>query len=250
MKRPRASISIHDVTPAWEAEVIAAYTAISDWGISSPSLLIVPNHHGRWPLTAFPGFVNRLKSWIRAGSEVLLHGYYHLASNPVPFRNSPVAWLESRLLTAGEGEFLALSESQVKKRLLRGKKELEKILQCHVSGFVPPAWLRQPHLARHLREAGLTHYEGHFYLYNLLKPQRLLAPAITFSARSWFRVCSSIGFARVMQKLLRGQCDIRLALHPADFKSKHLIQAVGSLAEALSSAYQWVGYSDLIGESQ
>ncbi len=249
MKRPRASISIHDVSPAWEVEVIAAHNAISDWGISSPSLLIVPNYHGRWPLKAYPKFVNRLKSWTRAGSEVLLHGYYHLASTPVPFRNNPVAWLESRLLTAGEGEFLALSESQVKERVLRGKKELEEILECRVLGFVPPAWLRQPHLARRLRETGLTHYEGHFYLYNLFKQQRFFVPAITFSARSWLRVCASVGFARVMQKLLRGQCDIRFALHPADFRSKRLVQAIGSLAGTLSSTYQWVGYSDFIGES-
>ena len=257
MRIPEAIVAIHDVSPAWEAEIQRAVEKVVHWGLPLPALLVVPDFHCQWPLTEQHRFTRQIKRWMGAGAEVLLHGYYHLAERDPRLFDAPLDWLKSKLLTAREGEFLRLDTQDAEDRLAHGKKMLERVFGCSVKGFVPPAWLAGAELPRQLRAVGLTHYEGHIFVYNLLSRTRIFAPAITFTARGRWRTSASIGFAQTIEAILRarggrffGGIPLRLALHPADFRSERLVESIGSLVSTMRERYHWIGYRELLGERQ
>ncbi|HYW50833.1 MAG TPA: DUF2334 domain-containing protein, partial [Gemmatimonadaceae bacterium] len=53
-------LSIHDVTPAWQAQVDELWALCRARG-ATPALLVVPDWHGKWPLRDSPAYV----AWIR-----------------------------------------------------------------------------------------------------------------------------------------------------------------------------------------
>ncbi|MFI5236231.1 MAG: DUF2334 domain-containing protein, partial [Gemmatimonadales bacterium] len=69
-------ISIHDVTPAFQAEVEALEAMCTAIGVA-PALLVVPDWHGQWPLERHPAFVRWLRERADAGAEIILHGERH-----------------------------------------------------------------------------------------------------------------------------------------------------------------------------
>ncbi|MDJ0762725.1 MAG: polysaccharide deacetylase family protein [Myxococcota bacterium] len=246
MQHQQAIVSIHDVSPAWEREVKTAMAAVASWGIAPPGLLVVPDYHGAWPLTRFPAFAALLQKWHCLGSEILLHGYEHLSRDTVSPLFRPTAWCALQCLTAGEGEFLTLGLDEAAQRVQQGKAMLEETLALQVAGFVPPAWLRRKGLPRRLAASGMTFYEGHLCIHGLAPRRRIFAPAITFSARSPYRIRASLAWAAAMRRLLPAARLVRLALHPADFRSERLVEAIGGLVASMNRRYQWIRYCDLL----
>ncbi len=58
--RARVHVSIHDVSPAWDAEVEHALALCAEHGIR-PGLLVVPDFHARAPLAQSPRYAARLR---------------------------------------------------------------------------------------------------------------------------------------------------------------------------------------------
>ena len=69
-------LSLHDVSPAWAAEMDLALSYCAEVA-AKPALLVVPNFHGEWPLEKHPAFVARLRELQAAGHEIFLHGFFH-----------------------------------------------------------------------------------------------------------------------------------------------------------------------------
>lgn len=245
--RNYAVAAIHDAAPKWETEIQAIYQSLSEIAPAiRPALLVVPNFHGTAPLGDSKEFVSRLRQWISAGSEALLHGFTHLETGPVSPMEKPLRWGLSKLLTAAEGEFLDLEPAEIVRRLNAGRAVLEETLGVSPAGFVPPAWLRNRHLFGALKPCGFSFTEGHRFVYNLQSDTRVSAPALTFSGRTKSRAAASVAWASLLEKSPLAWTDVRLAIHPADWTDPRLRQAVLSLVHVIAKTHRFVSYGELL----
>lgn len=242
---PRAALALHDVTPAWEPEVREALGFCRRLGLPPPALLVVPNHHGAWPLAVHETFCRLVRDEHERGAEVLLHGLEHRAApgaRPVGLARKAAA----RWLTAGEGEFQTLGLDEARRRLRQGREAVEEALGVRPTGFVAPAWLEGPETEAALAAEGFTSHEDHLFVRGLVRRRAVLAPALSMTARSPARTRASVAFCSVAALTARAPVDLRLALHPVDFRSPALVAALGRLVRTLASARSFVPLSALL----
>ncbi len=218
----RALYSLHDVTPAKEALVFAALEHLRALGIQRLALLVVPDFHGRADLREFPAFCAQLRRALLPGDEILLHGYYHLADAQP---QSAARKLAAAALTAGEGEFHDLSYGVARERLASGLDVLQTALDVAPTGFVAPAWLQNAEVRRAVVDAGLGFCEDQMRIW----PSHgapILSPALSFASRTPLRLWGSLAAAELTGRLLPRQRVARLAIHPNDYRSPHLREAI------------------------
>jgi len=234
-------VAIHDVSPRFASEMEYALALCRARDVR-PSLLVVPNHHGRAPLDAAPSFVTRLHQLVEAGCEILLHGHYHqahaatAASNPVPEpeqskHGSLSSWFLQRVASDAEAEFGELAAEEAEARLAAGWSLLQR-LGFEPRGFVPPAWILPQRLLPVLARQGVRYTEDHFGLYDPVTGRRRRSAVLNFATRSSLRLWSSVAYVRATKRL-RSALPLRIAIHPGDIRSP---LALGELVRLLDWA--------------
>jgi predicted deacetylase len=212
--RLKLLVSLHDVTPVHAARLARAEALLQSLAIADVSYLFVPRFHGvaseddaafvRWCRAPRPFRVH----W-------MLHGYLHQELNGS--NNAPGAWWKRRLLTGGEGEFLALHGDALQERLAQGRDVFRRCLDADPDGFVPPAWLAHPELQPALRDLGFEYTEDHHRIYALQHARSQRAPVITWATRTITRRLGSLVVCPTLRALWHTQPVLRVALHPHDF---------------------------------
>jgi predicted deacetylase len=116
-----ALLSIHDVSPLYEDEVIKLYDVLADLGINDYTLLLTPflnmkasNRFEKYPF--FSEFIESL------GLEISIHGYSHLTKSGKP------------------AEFHRMSLEQMKSRIKLSLSLLNRSFNSPIIGFIPPEW--------------------------------------------------------------------------------------------------------------
>jgi predicted deacetylase len=203
-------VSIHDVAPPHEREVLRLWAMCRALGIT-PALLVVPDWHGAAPLEAHPAFVAWLREAASAGAEIVLHGERHdEVGRP---RSVPDA-VRAAGRTDGEGECLTLAPAELRDLVARGTARL-RALGLDPHGFVPPAWLMRPGAEAAVGQAGLawTEDDGAIHLF---PGGRIASPVVRWSARTPLRAWGSVAVAAGRWHLQRAARVLRIALHPRD----------------------------------
>ena len=209
----RLLVAVHDVTPAHARRLEVLYRLLDELGVRRYALLVVPNWHGAWPLAGYPEFAGQLRERAASGVEILLHGLRHdEVGLPRP--------LAHRLRTFGhtdrEGEFASLAPVEASARIARGVAALRDA-GLEPLGFVPPAWLARPTLARVVQEEGLRLTEDARAVVVLNgEARRMAAPATCWSTRRRWRAAGSVLVAALRLRLERTRPLVRVALHPPD----------------------------------
>ena len=242
----RGLVAIHDVTPAHGGRVKILYDTVRRETGKAPALLVVPVHHGAWPLRDHAAFVERLKRWRDAGAQILLHGYHHREEIPEKRRGNLAQRLAAATLTDKEGEFLRIDAATRREKIERGACLLEELLGARPTGFVAPAWLRSRSLREDLTAAGFTHEEGHLFVFDLKRKRRRFAPAVTFCGRGGPKTALSVAWAKAIARAWRPPFDFRLALHPADLDSPRLRREIWRLLRSRGAGCEWIGYERLL----
>jgi hypothetical protein len=213
-------VSIHDVSPAFAPEVEAALAFCAAFG-ARPALLVVPDYHGRAPLSAAPAFAARLRELQGRGHEIFLHGYYHQAgvaeAREGGARPSRARRLfAQRVVSAGEAELADVGEHEAARRLDEGARVLREA-GLRIDGFVPPAWSMAPWALPLLAERGYRYTEDHFHVYDPVAKRALPSLVLNFASRTPARMWSSIAWCRVA---LPGRAffPARVAIHPGDVR--------------------------------
>lgn len=232
-------VSIHDVTPALEPQVIRLWDLCTHHGLR-PALLVVPNWHGKWPLENYPRFL----AWIRAradeGAEVFLHGERHdEAGLPRSLRDSCRAWGR----TDGEGEFLTLDAAAAQDRLNRALRQLQR-LGLDPIGFVPPAWLGGEASHQAAAAAGLRFTEDAHYI-RLSTGRQVKSPVVRWSARTPARAWGSVVVAGARWVLQRRSGWPRIALHPRDLERELVTRSMRHSLERWLRHHPAGRYADL-----
>lgn len=237
--------SIHDVGPRFEREVDQLADQLSRiLGGPKFAMLVVPDHWGQAPLATDKAFQARLRDWAGAGVEMFVHGWFHkdLAEH------SGAASFKAKHMTAGEGEFLGLSQEVAAQRMADGKALIEDAIGGPVAGFIAPAWLYGPGARAALKASDFALAEDHFRVW---RPQdeKVLAkgPVITWASRSKGRQRSSRFFAGLARHALHMQQVMRIAVHPGDTTVPALIDSIEATYSAFAGRRRAGRYAELLG---
>jgi predicted deacetylase len=237
MARLKLLVSLHDVTPVHAARLAQAEALLHALAIQEVTYLFVPRFHGV-PAENDAAFVRWCQARRPFRVHWMLHGYLHQerpASSSVAAAIAAPrgAWWKRRLLTGGEGEFLALHGDALHERLLQGCGIFRRCLDADPNGFVPPAWLAHPELRPALRGLGFDYTEDHHRLYQLQHDRSQRAPVITWATRTVTRRVGSRVVCPLMRTLWQSQPVLRVALHPHDFDYPATIASITRLLRAL-----------------
>lgn len=239
----RLLCSIHDVGPRFEREVdCLAELYDRQLGHAKFAMLVVPDHWGEAPLAQNKPFQSRLRSWSDAGVEMFVHGWFHRDTSS----HTGLAKFKAGNMTAGEGEFLGLDETEALRRMRDGKALIEDVIGRKAAGFIAPAWLYGPGAKSALTGAGFALAEDHFRVWEPASGKVLSrGPVITWASRTRMRQLSSRFFARVAKIGLAGQRDVRLAVHPGDTNVSQLIQSIDATLAYFAKGRVAARYADL-----
>src|SRR5260370_7794677 len=108
-------VSIHDVSPLTQASCARILDDLREIGVAIASLLIIPNHHERAPVTEYEEFRGWLKAKVNEGHEPILHGYFHARSPKNT--DAGIVKFTNQIYTAGHGQFYYLDPSEPPRRL-------------------------------------------------------------------------------------------------------------------------------------
>ena len=236
--------SIHDVGPRFEREVDQLAALLSGI-LSGPkfAMLVVPDHWGTAPLAEAAAFQRRLRDWSDQGVEMFVHGWFHkdLADH------SGAAAFKAKHLTAGEGEFLGLSQAVAAQRMADGKALIEDAIGRSVAGFIAPAWLYGAGARAALAASTFALAEDHLRVWQPASGQVLAkGPVITWASRSRPRQVSSRFFAGLARTALHGQSVVRVAVHPGDVTVPALLGSIAATFQSFASRRLAGRYADLL----
>jgi predicted deacetylase len=233
-------VSIHDVSPAQEPNVLRLWDLCAKRGVT-PALLVVPNWHGEWPLHDHPRFINWVLARAEDGAEIVLHGERH-DENGLPRRLAHHwrAWGR----TDEEGEFLTLDGPEAGERVTRGLAQLRDI-GLDPTGFVPPAWLACEAAYQAAAAAGLAFSEDDHCVRLLPSGRRVNSPVTRWSTRTPLRAWGSVAVAAGRWMFQRGAEYPRIALHPGDVDHVATAQSIERTLDRWLGQHSAGRYADL-----
>lgn len=236
--------SIHDVGPRFEREVDQLAGLLSGiLGGPKFAMLVVPDHWGSAPLAEAAAFQRRLRNWAEQGVEMFVHGWFHKDVA----QHSGAAAFKAKHMTAGEGEFLGLSQTVAAQRMADGKALIEDAIGRPVAGFIAPAWLYGEGARAALSASDFALAEDHMRVWQPASGRVLATgPVITWASRSHRRQLSSRLFAGLARQALHGQRVVRVAVHPGDVTVPALLGSIAATFQAFADRRPAGRYADLL----
>ena len=237
----RLLASIHDVGPKFERHVdILVERLERHVGPAIFAMLVVPDHWDEAPLSAAPAFQAKLRRWSDVGVEMFLHGWRHRDG-------APAKGFAQKHMTAGEGEFSALSVAEASTRIADGRKIVEDAIGRPVAGFIAPAWLYSVGALQAVRDAGFALAEDHMKVWQPVTGNVVArGPVITWASRSPGRIRSSLMVAAVARLLPQALPTARIAVHPGDVTVPALLDSIDATFKRFAKTHVPSRYADLI----
>ena len=237
----RLLASIHDVGPKFERHVDQLVDALEKHlGVANFAMLIVPDHWDEAPLSSAPAFRAKLRRWSEAGVEMFLHGWRHRD-------DAPAKGFAQKHMTAGEGEFSALSYADASARIAEGRAVVEDAIGRRVAGFIAPAWLYSTSTLDAVRDAGFALAEDHMKVWQPASGKVVArGPVITWASRSAGRIRSSLMVAAAARALPYALPTARIAVHPGDVTVPALLDSIDVTFARFATTHTPSRYADLI----
>ena len=234
--------SIHDVSPRFESEVDRLVDLLTPHTGYRLAMLVVPNHWGSAPIVPGSAFASRLRGWADLGIEMFLHGFFHRDTSS---HDRAKDRLRARFMTAGEGEFLGLSEAQAAARLRDGRALIEDVIGRRIDGFVAPAWLYGQGALEALAQSTVPIAEDHMRVWAPASG-RVLArgPVITWASRTRLRLGSSLLASAALRR--SPMKVLRVGVHPPDVNHRAIVRSIRRTLR-IASEHRIAGrYGDLL----
>ena len=243
-KPKRLIASIHDVHPG-SLDAVENLANRFEQHLDGPNyaMLIVPDHWGRHAVSGDTGFAAKLRGWADQGIEMFVHGWFHQDRS----EHSGIAALKAKHMTASEGEFLGISQTEAARRMAGGKALVEDIIGRPAAGFIAPAWLYGPGAMAALAESGFALAEDHMKVWKPESGEVLSkGPVITWASRSGPRTASSLLAATLGRKLLGPLPTVRVAVHPGDVTKSSILASIDTTLAAFARRRTVSRYADLL----
>jgi hypothetical protein len=206
-------VSLHDVSPLTRTDCAAILDQLRSLGIARASLLVIPDHHHRGPISADPEFGVWLCEQAGAGHEIVIHGYHH--QRPRREGESLRAKATTRFYTADEGEFYDLDRPTAAQLVTQARTEFER-LGLHPSGFIAPAWLLSHDAESALRDLSCEYTTRLGSVHDLRTGRTFSSQSLVWSVRSAWRRQMSLAWNAFLYKRLAANPLLRISIHPVD----------------------------------
>ena len=166
-------VSIHDVAPAYVDDLRYLLDACDAAGARPRVLKVIPNEGGRHDIRGYPEFAALLRAEAQSGSEIVLHGYTHVAAGAI--EGWSPASLRARLFAPSVAEFVTIDGPEMAARLANGRSILADA-GLEVQGFCAPGWLATPELLPRLRQCGFRYVVSMAWVHDVVSGRRLFTP--------------------------------------------------------------------------
>jgi len=211
-------LSLHEVSPVFESEVVKACDKLDELGITSVTLLVVP-FLGMKMSSSFEKnemFTEYLKS---LNHEISLHGYSHSSKSGSP------------------DEFKGVPQERMLSRLKLGASLFEQAFHQPPVGFIPPNWQASQKLASLVRDLGLKYCVIENRIYE--QDSRILST----SERVISTGTGELPLTNALVEIEIGG-PIQVAIHPLDSTHDRLWNLLIDLRDRLG--YRFTGYRDYL----
>jgi uncharacterized protein len=236
-------VSLHDVSPLTQPLCEKIVSDLHEVGIGKMSLLIIPNHHGRAPITEISSFQRWLLGKVKAGNEPVLHGYFH--RRPENRADSWFSRLTTEFYTAGEGEFFDLSFDRAMKLLSDGLAELA-FLEQKIAGFIAPAWLLSEAAERAVASLGFV-YTTRIGGIQIFDPsEEIRSRSLVWSTRESWRIGASLCWNAALAIANSSRPVLRISIHPADVQHKPVWEQIRKIIVLALRQRECVSYEGLV----
>ncbi len=207
-------VSIHDIAPATRETAEKIVSELSRRGVTSFSLLVIPNYHRAGSFSAD----RELGIWLREiegrGNEIVIHGYFH--ERPRRAEENLREKFIARVYTNGEGEFYDLDYDEAFRRISRAREEFAS-LGLSPRGFIAPAWLLSSEGERAARDAGMEYTTRIGSVHDLRSGKNFAARTLVYSGRNHWRRTTSLAWNAALFLAAKQQPLLRLSIHPIDY---------------------------------
>jgi len=244
----RAVVSLHDVMPAHEEALRVILARLAEQGVTSTSLLVIPDYHrsecaGAFDLTRHPRFAAWLRALVGRGHEVVLHGLEHC--DPTPHAGTVWQRIVRRVATV-EAEFYTLSYDEARERIARGLNILGRV-GLEPRGFVAPGWLHNEAVIRAIGMAGLRYVTSLGGVRDLARNMTLPSRAICFSARSPLRAHVTTAYCGALARYVQRDSLMRIAIHPGDLTRPGIVARLDAILRNVRTTHDFMTYRALLG---
>jgi predicted deacetylase len=236
-------VSLHDVSPLTQTLCEEILIQLRQWGIHQTSLLVIPNHHQRAPISENSAFRSWLVQKIEAGHEPVLHGYFHQRQKR--YTDSFRSKLTTEIYTAGEGEFFDLSIEEASTRVRRGLEDLA-FLPRKVVGFIAPAWLLGAHAETAICKLGFLYTTRLDRVQTFGPCAEIRSQSLVWSTRARWRAVLSLAWNGCLAVALARSPLLRIGIHPPDFRHAHVWEQVRRLAVTTSQSRECLSYERFV----
>jgi predicted deacetylase len=228
----RFLLSIHDVWPGNLQVVETHWQRLRSLGAGPAALLVVPAYHGRRPIEEEPEFLAWLREKAAAGSEILLHGFRHLAQERLPETGGEVrrtAWGRwvNRSLVGWEAELCGLPDGAKRELVRRGGGSFRRA-GLPLLGFVAPTWHGTPSRVI-LRDEGFRIRETRLAVQDLASGRSRFAPPLAWMARPDGQGVRLPGGRAALAAMIELPL-IKVAVHPGDLDDAGAVRALERVA--------------------
>jgi uncharacterized protein len=238
-------VSVHDVSPLTQNLCEEILVQLRQMGIDQTSLLVIPNHHRRAPISEDFAFQRWLGQKIESGHEPVLHGYFHQRQKQDD--DSFRAKLTTEIYTDGEGEFFDLSAAEASRRAERGLEDLG-FLQRKIAGFIAPAWLLGADAESAIRQLGFLYTTRLGKVQTFGHAADIRSQSLVWSTRARWRAAMSLAWNRSLAFRLAGAPLLRIGIHPSDLQHPRVWEQVRRLTGETSRCRECVSYEKFVDQ--
>jgi len=215
-------LSLHDITPANEDDIVHTYDLLAGLGIDSMTLLVTP-FYGMKKANCFVKGSFFGEFLLSLDLEISLHGYSHFAKSGVPY------------------EFSNLTTERMTARLKDGITLVKQTFGKRPIGFVPPMWDSPHRLTKAVRDVGLDYCVIEDCIYES-------AGSRVYGTGS--RIISQgqkvLNTEAAMFEIELGGA-LQIGIHPYDYRMNNLIELLEDLKDR--QGYRFLGYRDYLKSS-
>jgi predicted deacetylase len=212
-------LSLHDITPAFEDDIVRTYDLLSGLGVGSLTLLVTP-FYGMKKTNCFVKGSFFSEFLLSLDLELSLHGYSHFAKSGAP------------------QEFSTLPTEKMVARLKDGIALVKQGFGKRPIGFVPPLWDSPHRLTKAAKDVGLEYAVIEDRIYNS-EDMSVYGTGSRIISQGQ-RVLNTE--AAMFEIELGGA--LQIGIHPFDYRMNNLFDLLTDLKDR--QGYRFLGYQDYL----
>jgi predicted deacetylase len=212
-------LSLHDVSPVYENDIVTTIDLLSDLGMVDLTLLVTPFYSLKKTNMVSEGniFTKFLKS---LNLEIAMHGYSHFSKS------------------GSLSEFDGLPQEKITSRIRDGVSIIMKGFGQKPTGFVPAQWESTPRVVRAVKDIGLGY---------CVSGDRIHRPSDEAIFTTTTRIISEGKRAlNVDASLIEIELggSLQIGIHPLDHRTNKVFEVLQDLKDRLD--YRFMGYRNYL----